>query len=208
MKNILSALLGMLLFFGLGQAQASTYTLSDVSSDETLASVLDATISFDVTAGAADGGDDLLTITLFNQTTAPDAYAINEVYFNFTGASSLFGFDSTNTGAGVLNDNNVPDSADGFGDFDAHITGFELASGGAEVWQIDLATVGIAMSDFDVLSSIPPGDIRAFVALKFVQGPGDDSAYGAAVVPVPAAVWLFGSGLLGLIGVSRRKKAK
>jgi hypothetical protein len=27
-----------------------------------------------------------------------------------------------------------------------------------------------------------------------------------AVVPVPAAVWLFGSGLLGLFGVSRRKR--
>ena len=27
------------------------------------------------------------------------------------------------------------------------------------------------------------------------------------VIPVPAAVWLFGSGLLGLIGVARRKKA-
>jgi hypothetical protein len=27
------------------------------------------------------------------------------------------------------------------------------------------------------------------------------------VVPVPAAVWLFGSGLLGLIGISRRKKS-
>ena len=26
-------------------------------------------------------------------------------------------------------------------------------------------------------------------------------------VPVPAAVWLFGSGLLGLVGMSRRKKA-
>lgn len=26
-------------------------------------------------------------------------------------------------------------------------------------------------------------------------------------VPVPAAVWLFGSGLLGLVGLSRRKKA-
>jgi len=26
-------------------------------------------------------------------------------------------------------------------------------------------------------------------------------------VPVPAAVWLFGSGLLGLVGVARRKKA-
>ena len=30
------------------------------------------------------------------------------------------------------------------------------------------------------------------------------SVYG--VVPVPAAVWLFGSGLLGLVGVARRKK--
>ena len=29
----------------------------------------------------------------------------------------------------------------------------------------------------------------------------------AAPVPVPAAVWLFGSGLLGLVGVARRKKS-
>ena len=28
-----------------------------------------------------------------------------------------------------------------------------------------------------------------------------------SVVPVPAAVWLFGSGLLGLVGVARRKRA-
>ena len=28
----------------------------------------------------------------------------------------------------------------------------------------------------------------------------------AQVVPVPSAVWLFGSGLIGLIGVARRKK--
>jgi hypothetical protein len=28
-----------------------------------------------------------------------------------------------------------------------------------------------------------------------------------AVVPVPAAVWLFGSGLLGLIGMAKRNKA-
>jgi len=27
------------------------------------------------------------------------------------------------------------------------------------------------------------------------------------IVPIPAAVWLFGSGLLGLVGMARRKKA-
>lgn len=35
--------------------------------------------------------------------------------------------------------------------------------------------------------------------------PGDVAA-AASTVPVPAAAWLFGSGLLGLIGVARRKK--
>jgi hypothetical protein len=27
-----------------------------------------------------------------------------------------------------------------------------------------------------------------------------------AAVPIPPSVWLFGSGLLGLIGIARRKK--
>ena len=31
--------------------------------------------------------------------------------------------------------------------------------------------------------------------------------YKASVIPIPAAVWLFGSGLIGLVGVARRKKA-
>ena len=33
------------------------------------------------------------------------------------------------------------------------------------------------------------------------------SAYGVSAVPIPAAAWLFGSGLLGLVGIARRKKA-
>ena len=32
-----------------------------------------------------------------------------------------------------------------------------------------------------------------------------DEAVG--IIPVPAALWLFGSGLLGLVGIARRKKA-
>lgn len=33
------------------------------------------------------------------------------------------------------------------------------------------------------------------------------AGFGITTVPIPAAVWLFGSGLLGLVGMARRKKA-
>jgi len=63
-------------------------------------------------------------------------------------------------------------------------------------------------TDFGVVTSLAP-------FFRFSDGgqsaePNFVSRYGWAVrpgdVPVPAAVWLFGSGLLGLIGISRRKK--
>jgi hypothetical protein len=37
-------------------------------------------------------------------------------------------------------------------------------------------------------------------------GTGTDACPTVTAVPVPAAVWLFGSGLLGLVGIARRKK--
>ena len=68
------------------------------------------------------------------------------------------------------------------------------------------------------------GRLRAPGSFNFEATPGDYSVsfYGSAdvsppqlgqygiqisQVPLPAAVWLFGSGLIGLIGISRRKKA-
>ena len=36
---------------------------------------------------------------------------------------------------------------------------------------------------------------------------GNNSLVYTAAVPIPAAVWLFGSGVLGLVGFARRKKA-
>lgn len=45
-----------------------------------------------------------------------------------------------------------------------------------------------------------------WTAQWFMSGSGVTSG-AHSVVPIPAAVWLFGSGLLGLVGVARRKRS-
>lgn len=44
-------------------------------------------------------------------------------------------------------------------------------------------------------------------AVNFQNVSGSGCTFDTAAVPIPAAVWLFGSGLLGLVGMSKRKKA-
>ena len=48
-----------------------------------------------------------------------------------------------------------------------------------------------------------PAIMPASVPYHMLPGSG----FGTAVVPVPAAVWLFGSGLLCLVGIARRKQS-
>jgi len=56
------------------------------------------------------------------------------------------------------------------------------------------------------------GNLSFLAAETVTGGPIEDpgviatGTIGASVVPVPAAIWLFGSGLIGLIGVARKKK--
>jgi len=49
-------------------------------------------------------------------------------------------------------------------------------------------------------------DVTGTDSAGFVDGTWDSASYTqVAAVPVPAAIWLFGSGLLGLVGIGRRK---
>ena len=52
-----------------------------------------------------------------------------------------------------------------------------------------------------------PAEIGSGADIKFKITNISAGKVDVAVVPLPAAVWLFGSGLLGLIGIARRKKA-
>ena len=57
----------------------------------------------------------------------------------------------------------------------------------------------------DVLTELGTGELRIGIhVINFASG-GSESFVNSPV-PVPAAVWLFGSGLVGLAGIARRKK--
>lgn len=109
----------------------------------------------------------------------------------------------------VGNVNPPPNTIDGFGKFD-----IAVSNGGSNrlttlTFSIDVA--GDAISDYVELSSGTAGQGNVFFAAHvagFDDGQGNTSAYfgGSTPVPVPAAAWLFGSGLLGLVGAARRKR--
>jgi len=64
----------------------------------------------------------------------------------------------------------------------------------------DVRTVGTLLLDFSNTSSVF-FDIPEGVSLTSETG----IEFTGSVIPIPAAVWLFGSGLIGLIAVARRK---
>lgn len=74
----------------------------------------------------------------------------------------------------------------------------------------DQVDFGTGVSSFTIMGIDPlvdPDDPSAFpLQLEFNTALADFSM-SAVNVPIPAAFWLFGSGLLGLIGITRRKKA-
>lgn len=85
---------------------------------------------------------------------------------------------------------------------------FPLPISGDNVLLATLSFDALAQGSTPLEASATVGDLTEGFALasggfaEVVYTPGS-----AAVVPIPAAAWLFGSGLLALVGIARRKKA-
>ena len=84
------------------------------------------------------------------------------------------------------------------GEFDERGLGIIIPTGTdiltlAGLTQLSAGDYGINLSGFHKISGEP------FIDYSFTMN--------VATVPIPAAAWLFGSGLIGLIGLASRKKA-
>lgn len=77
---------------------------------------------------------------------------------------------------------------------------------GPRVHALRLEWSGPTTSDFDVITQANLYTSGKGAAIVAAYNAGGSDPFPSAVVPVPAAVWLFGSGLMGLIGLASRRK--
>lgn len=86
----------------------------------------------------------------------------------------------------------------------AGTTTFQNGNGLATITCSNTSCSASSSWTLDYSAVVPIGDASGFGGTPYTVHLSYASTH---VVPVPAAVWLFGSGLLGLVGIARRKKA-
>lgn len=194
-----------ILWIGASTVRAGMVTLSAYSSDSTLPEDLSATVDFSVV-------DTTLTILVTNLTDGPGdtldtGFDIMALYFNAT--ENITGLALTGPAAGwTLYSASKETKVGRFGQFDYALisgVGNDPSQIDGESWREFTLTVdgsGAAALDFHSdLSTIPTGNTPVVLAAKFVNGPGDDSAFGA--VPEPATIAILALG--ALVFITRKK---
>ena len=179
---------------------AATLQLSDLSSDATPASDLDAVLETSV-----NGSN--LVLTLSNDSN----YEITEIYFNFTDNVTSLSEKGNFPSGWSLQLFDQP--TDGFGSFDAALVGTTstIPSGGSEQFPMKIqGTSPFADTDFTTeFSNVLGGGTASWAAAKFENGPGGDFAFGAstpnASTPEPHSMLLFGAGGL-VVGLAIRRR--
>ena len=196
--KIIAGMLGVVSLLTAGLANAATVSLSPSAQTVTDGDALSlAVIGSDFPDGVNDG---TITVTwdatiLQLETTQTDAIVDGALT---TGITNIFVFDTSTPGQ--------LDFTGGIGLGDAPV-----GQGGVEFTYLNLAFTAIATPGTDV--DVGLGVSGLWQDGTFTPIPDADITYiGATVtvnpVPVPPAVWLFGSGLLGLVGVARRRSSQ
>lgn len=132
------------------------------------------------------------------------------------GLDEPWGFFS-NTGMHFTTSGITVTSDDGAGNFTLDFSGWRVTwngipainmGGGADATLSCSSAACVAGDTFtlDYAAVVPAGDPSGFGGVPYALHLEGTIGGSPTVIPVPAAVWLFGSGLMGLVGVARRKK--
>jgi hypothetical protein len=147
-----------------------------------------------------------------------DSYAITQTKFDFS-ASIHSPYDGTGAtghieisgnmdlGGNTITGNPVLMSADlkGLYGQDGTLIGFNTKNIVCNT-VIDTFVGGCTTDEVVYFNLIEAIDFNASTSTKKAKGKTKTTGTALTSVPLPAAVWLFGSGLLGLMGIARRRK--
>jgi hypothetical protein len=156
------------------------------------------------TAGDIDFQVDVLTANF----PAPGSnFGMQAFSFNYDLALNVTAANITDIDPSTWTISQDTNAGGGFGKFE-----FQLSGTGAsrtELLTFSISGVnGDTPASYAMGSTLNPAAVEFFAAhvAGFDNGDGVTSAQfaGSTPVPAPAALWLFGSGLLGLVGVMRR----
>jgi hypothetical protein len=140
---------------------------------------------------------------------SPDAnFGIQSFFFNYDMSLEVSSADIINISSPDWKTYENKNAGGGFGKFDFKLSG--TGSTRTEVLSFSISCVDNDVpASYAIASSLHPSSGEYFAA--HIAG-FDTETYitsakfaGSSPVPVPAAAWLFGSGLIGLIGIARRK---
>ncbi len=159
-------------------------------------------------------GTDQVNFRFIN--AGPDASAITEVYFDdgtLLGLSTVTHSGGDSWTGGSASPGNLPGGASITPPFVA-TAGFLAESdppppmngvNPAEFLDV-LFDLQLGVDFSDTVAALNDGSLRIGIHVIAFANDGSESFVGPSPVPVPAAVWLFGSGLLGLVGIARRRR--
>jgi hypothetical protein len=159
-----------------------------------------------------DDGDTAGSVTLTLAFGADNGIAtVNDVYFNLDPLLSAGDLTFSYVSGELATVDTSGSTADGAGEFDFQLDYFPppgsdtFSAGETSVYTITGA--GLDAFSFSFLSENPETTGAKFAAAQILStGDGLQSAW-VGIVPIPAAAWLFGSGLIGLFAFGRRRTA-
>ncbi len=189
--RISALLIGAAALCGVGTASAQTITLNPLNPSVTLGSniVVDI-IGTDFTGGTSGGGIDL--------SWDPGILSLSNVDTTPFPLDKTFGQDGVlDSVAGTLRDLSVSSlGTTAATSFTVATLTFQTVGTGLSPLNLELGS--FAQPGFDVWTDANGAQVNP----TFADG---SATVSPSAIPLPAAVWLFGTGLAGLFGVARRK---